>query len=101
MCLILLVPVKFPDQILAPEVASLRDPLESKEKKYIASVQFALPNYVIALKLTRIIYVPLCAVLNLDRPTAFLYSFQQESAQPQEITSLQVSYLAGLRVVVV
>lgn len=33
MCLILLVPVKFPDQILAPEVASLRDPLESKEKK--------------------------------------------------------------------
>lgn len=81
MCLILLVPVKFPDLILAPEFALLRDPSESKgkKKKKIASVQFVLPNHVIALELTGIIYVPLCAVLNLARPTAFLYGCQQKS----------------------
>lgn len=80
MCLILLVPVKIPDLILAPEVALLKDPFESKKKTHIASVQFVLRNHVIALELTAIIFVPLCAVLNLDRPTAFLYVCQQKSA---------------------
>lgn len=32
-CLILLVPVKFPGLILAPEVALLRDPSETEEKE--------------------------------------------------------------------
>lgn len=68
-----------------------------ERKKNIASVQFVLPNHVIALKLTGIIYVPLCAVLNLDRPTAFLYGCQEESAWPQEAASLQVSHLAAVR----
>lgn len=58
---------------------------------HIASVQFVLPNHVIALELTAIIYVPLCAVLNLDRPAAFLCGCQQKSAHSQEITSFQVS----------
>lgn len=96
MCLILLVPVKFPDLILAPEVVPLGDPSESKKKKNIPSVQFVLPIHVIALELTGIISVPLCAVLNLDRPTAFLYGCQQESASSQEITSLQVSHFAAV-----
>lgn len=91
MCLILLVPVKFPDLTLAPEVTPPRNPFESKQNSPIASMQFVLPNQVIALELTAIIYVPLCAVLNLDRPAAFLHGCQQKSAHSQEITNLQVS----------
>lgn len=91
MCLILLVPVKFPDLTLAPEVTPPRDPFESKQNPRTASVQFVLPNHVIALELTAIIYVPLCAVLNLDRPAAYLHGCQQKSAHSQEITNLQVS----------
>lgn len=91
MCLILLVPVKFPDLTLAPKVTPPRDPFESKQTSHTASVQFVLPNHVIALELTAIIYVPLCAVLNLDRPAAFLHGSQQKSAHSQEITNLHVS----------
>lgn len=96
MCLVILVPMKFLNPILAPEAAPLRDHFESKEKTHIASVQFVLPDHIITLELTAIIYVPLCVVCNLDRPTAFLYGGQQESAESREITTLQVSHLAAV-----
>lgn len=65
---------------------STERPLWEQEKKsLIASVQFVLSNHVIALELTTIIYVPLYEVLNLDRPTAFLYGCQEKKPTLQAV----------------
>lgn len=68
---------KIPRPNISSRGYSTEIPLRVSKTPQIASVQFVLLNHVMALELTAIIYVPLCALLNLDRPAAFLHGCQQ------------------------